>query len=162
MNLTLIFHLVESKTCALGGWGPMFGTKSQIDAVFFDTFPYRLCLLFMQSFLISLDSVGPDVLLSFLKDSEKPTNVFKLFENIVGRKTTNILLDALCCNILRYIWYHTVHTLTYTKWYKLWFAWFRHQEHILWSYIVYSISATLCQLLKKYTTICSQHFSKCW
>ena len=102
---------------------------------------YGLCLLFLQSFLISLDSVGPDVLLSFLKDSEKPTNVFKLFENIVGRKTTNILLDALCCNILRYIWYHTVHTLTYlesqdTKWYKSWFAWFQHQEHILWSYTI--------------------------
>ena len=102
---------------------------------------YRLCLLFLQSFLISLDSVGPDVLLSFLKYSEKPTNVFKLFENIVGRKTTNILLDALCCNILRYIWYHTVHTLTYlesqdTKWYKSWFAWFQHQEHILWSYTI--------------------------
>ena len=28
-NLTFIFHLVESQTCAVGGWGLMFGTKSQ-------------------------------------------------------------------------------------------------------------------------------------
>ena len=29
INLTFAFHLVESQTCAVGGWGPMFGTKSQ-------------------------------------------------------------------------------------------------------------------------------------
>ena len=29
INLTFTFHLVESQTCAVGGWGPMFGTKSQ-------------------------------------------------------------------------------------------------------------------------------------
>ena len=39
INLTFIFHLVESQTCAVGGWGPMFGTKSQKNTFFFDTFP---------------------------------------------------------------------------------------------------------------------------
>lgn len=34
-SVYLIFHLVESQTCAVGGWGPMFGTKSQISTVFF-------------------------------------------------------------------------------------------------------------------------------
>ena len=29
---------MESQTCAVNGWGPMFGTKSQKN-VFFDTFP---------------------------------------------------------------------------------------------------------------------------
>ena len=28
INLTFIFHLVEALTCAVGGWGPVFGTKS--------------------------------------------------------------------------------------------------------------------------------------
>ena len=28
---------MESQTCAAGGWGPMFGTKSQINTVFFLT-----------------------------------------------------------------------------------------------------------------------------
>ena len=27
--------------CAVGGWGLMFGTKSQINTFFFDTFPYN-------------------------------------------------------------------------------------------------------------------------
>ena len=39
INPTFIFHLVESQTCAVGGWGPMFGTKSQINPFFFDIFP---------------------------------------------------------------------------------------------------------------------------
>ena len=34
INLTFIFHLVESQTCAVGRWGPMFGTKSQINTFF--------------------------------------------------------------------------------------------------------------------------------
>ena len=34
-KLTFIFHLVESQTRAVGGWGPMFGTKSQIKPFFF-------------------------------------------------------------------------------------------------------------------------------
>ena len=29
---------MESQTCTVGGWGPMFGKKSQINT-FFDTFP---------------------------------------------------------------------------------------------------------------------------
>ena len=40
INLTFISHLVEFQTCAVGGWGPMFGTKSRIN-LFFDTFPKR-------------------------------------------------------------------------------------------------------------------------
>ena len=38
INLTSTFHLVESQTCAVGGWGPTFGTKSQKKR-FFYTFP---------------------------------------------------------------------------------------------------------------------------
>ena len=30
----------------MGGWGPMFGTKSQINTVFFDTFPNTANLCF--------------------------------------------------------------------------------------------------------------------
>ena len=43
-NLTFIFHLVESQTRAVGGWGPMFGTKSQKNG-FFGHLP--LCVLCM-------------------------------------------------------------------------------------------------------------------
>ena len=34
INLTFIFHLVESQKCAVGGWGLMFGTKFQINPFF--------------------------------------------------------------------------------------------------------------------------------
>ena len=37
INLTFIFHLVDFQTCVVGGWGLMFGTKSQKN-VLFDTF----------------------------------------------------------------------------------------------------------------------------
>ena len=40
INLTSTFHLVESQACAVGGWGPTFGTKSPKKGVLFlDTFP---------------------------------------------------------------------------------------------------------------------------
>ena len=42
INLTFIFHLVESQTRGVGGWGPMFGTKSQIKPVFLGAFPYEI------------------------------------------------------------------------------------------------------------------------
>ena len=44
-NLNFTSHLVESQTCAVGGWGPMFGTKSQKNG-FFYTFPNHLLLCF--------------------------------------------------------------------------------------------------------------------
>ena len=43
INLAFIFHLVESQTCAVGGWGPMFGTKSQ-KKLFFGHPPLSLTL----------------------------------------------------------------------------------------------------------------------
>ena len=37
-KFNFFFHLMESQTFAVVGWGPMFGTKSQKNG-FFDTFP---------------------------------------------------------------------------------------------------------------------------
>ena len=36
--MAIFSHLVESQTCAVGGWGPMFGTKSQKNVFFFTPF----------------------------------------------------------------------------------------------------------------------------
>ena len=52
-NLTFTSHLVESQTCAVGGWGPMFGTKSQKNVFF-------LTLSLMQAMLLRLPSLWID------------------------------------------------------------------------------------------------------
>ena len=50
-----MFHLVESQTCAVGGWGPMFWTKSP-KIVFFDIFPYEFFIeTAMDGLLLKLD-----------------------------------------------------------------------------------------------------------
>ena len=38
------FHSVESQTYAVGGWGTMFGTKSQKKRFFLGTFPYPIMM----------------------------------------------------------------------------------------------------------------------
>ena len=46
--------------CAMGGWGPMFGTKSQINTVFFDTFHVMQYDYFFRTYNVHAMSFTPE------------------------------------------------------------------------------------------------------
>ena len=76
--------------CAVGGWGPMFGTKSQINTFFFDTFPQEV-----QKVLESNTGKGLGPQLVFTEDIKDGIVVLvEAKKLVVGVFYTHVVLTA--------------------------------------------------------------------